>query len=148
MSTYKLVATWSGFCAPCDTERPLLLVEEGPRGLRAWWGGVGAEQRTLSYACGVCGWTEHVPATEDEDAAYDATLLRWPDWSPAHRLVASAVALRPITGSPVMVQAPRIILLPGIASASVIPAQRRPSVTIASLPMQRVSVTDGPLVAA
>lgn len=118
MSSYKVLAAWSGYCAPCATERPLLLVEHGPRGLRAWWSGVGAEQRTLSYACGVCGGIEHVPATEAEDADYDATLLRWPDWS--------------------------LVVLPDVVPA----APRRPVVTVASLPTQRVSVTDGPLIAA
>ena len=153
MSSYKVLATWNGFCAPCATERPLLLVEEGPRGLRAWWGGVGAEQRALSYTCGVCGRVEHVPATEAEDAEYDATLLRWPDWTPApQRLVASVVATAPLVGRPVVVvlpeAAPVAVVLPEAAPVAVIPAQRRPVITIVSLPTARVSVTDGPLVAA
>lgn len=149
MASYKVLATWSGFCAPCAVERPLLLVEEGPRGLRAWWGGVGSEQRTLSYSCAVCGQTEHVPATEAEDALYDVTLLRWPDWSPEpHRLVASPTATSPLVGTPLVVVAPRVVVLPDAPAAVVVPAQRRPVITIASLPTQRVSVTDGPLVAA
>lgn len=151
MSSYKVLATWSGYCAPCATERPLLLVEEGPRGLRAWMNGVGPEQRTLSYTCSVCGRVEHVPATEAEDAVYDATLLRWPDWSPLPQpMVASVAATAPLVGRPVLVgtpvaapAAPAVLVMPDVA-----PVRQRPVITVVALPVQRVSVTDGPLVAA
>src|SRR4051812_25597002 len=80
MTTHRVITSWTGFCASCPEEQPLLLVESGPHGLRGWLSGAGAEDRTLSYSCAVCGRVEHVPATEEEDAAYDATLTRWPDW--------------------------------------------------------------------
>lgn len=81
VSSYKVLAGWQGFCAGCPIERPLVLVEHGPHGLHAWWNGAGAEERSLSYCCTVCGRLEHVPATEIEDREYDATLARWPDLS-------------------------------------------------------------------
>lgn len=76
---YHLLTRWNGYCAGCATERPLALVEAGPRGLRAWLAGIGPDDRALSYCCGVCGRVEHVPLTEAEDAEHDATLPRWPD---------------------------------------------------------------------
>jgi hypothetical protein len=85
------------------------------------------------------------------DAEHDATLLRWPDWPQLSRLVASPIATSPLVGVPL------VLVLPQAAVSSVVhveleaptvPAQRRPVVTIASLPTQRVSVTDGPLIAA
>jgi hypothetical protein len=78
-----------GYCAGCADERPLVVLEHGPRGLRAWLAGIGAEDRALSYACLVCGRTEHVPLTEAEDAEYDATLPRWADPLPALVVVPS-----------------------------------------------------------
>jgi hypothetical protein len=80
MTSHRVLTRWTGFCPSCPEERPLLLVSHGPHGLRAWLSGAGPEDRTLSYSCGVCGRSEHVPATEEEDAAYDATLARWSDW--------------------------------------------------------------------
>src|SRR5689334_12057519 len=80
MITHRILTSWTGFCASCPVEQPLLLVSTGPHGLRAWLSGAGPEDRTLSYTCGVCGRLEHVPATEFEDEAYDAGLARWPDW--------------------------------------------------------------------
>ncbi len=81
MTDVALRATWSGYCAGCHTDaRPLLLLQHGARGLRAWLAGVGPDDRSLSYCCGVCGRVEFVPASEAEDRAYDLTLPRWPDW--------------------------------------------------------------------
>ena len=79
----RLLARWTGYCASCHEESPLLLVSTGPHGVRAWLSGAGPEDRELSYACAVCGRVEHVPADEEADAAYDATLARWPDAVPA-----------------------------------------------------------------
>jgi len=33
---HRVKAHWTGWCAGCHTERPLLLVSLWPRGLRAW----------------------------------------------------------------------------------------------------------------
>ncbi len=33
---HRVEAHWTGWCAGCHTERPLLLVSLWPRGLRAW----------------------------------------------------------------------------------------------------------------
>lgn len=82
MTEHHTLATWEGFCTSCDVERPLILVEHGPRGLGAWLAGTDHEDRTLSYNCRVCGRVEYVPLTEAEDADYDETLTRWPDWVP------------------------------------------------------------------
>lgn len=35
-SGHRVEARWTGWCAGCHTERPLLLVSLRPRGLRAW----------------------------------------------------------------------------------------------------------------
>src|SRR3954454_24397808 len=80
MTTHRVITSWTGFCASCPVEQPLLLVQSGPHGLRGWLSGAGPEDRTLSHVCAVCGRVEHVPATEEEDASYDAPLVRWPDW--------------------------------------------------------------------
>ncbi len=81
MTDVALIASWTGYCAGCRTDdRRLLLVQHGPRGVRAWLAGVDADNRSLSYCCAVCGRVEFVPATEAEDRAYDLTLPRWPDW--------------------------------------------------------------------
>lgn len=75
----KVLATWNGYCADCERDRPLVLVERGCFGIAAWLRGIGSEDRTLRYACRVCGRVEFVPPTEEEDRRYDATLARWPD---------------------------------------------------------------------
>ncbi|MDP3712519.1 MAG: hypothetical protein Q8R60_08550 [Mycobacteriales bacterium] len=75
----KVLAKWNGYCADCERQRPLVLVERGCFGVAAWLRGLGSEDRTLCYACRVCGRVEQVPATAAEDARYDATLPRWPD---------------------------------------------------------------------
>ena len=67
MSDVKLLATWDGWCDPCGTERPLVLVEIGPRGVRAWLGGVGIEDRALNLTCRVCGQWQSVPQHEEDD---------------------------------------------------------------------------------
>jgi hypothetical protein len=63
----KLLALWTGWCDPCGEERPLALTEHGRRGLRAWLGGVGAEDRTLLLACELCGVGQDVPRRESDD---------------------------------------------------------------------------------
>ena len=63
----RRVASWDGWCSPCGLERPLVLCERGPRGLRAWVRGVGPEDRTLVLSCVVCGAGQLVPRDEADD---------------------------------------------------------------------------------
>ncbi len=76
---HHALAFYDGFCADCHVDMPLVLIERGPRGVRAWLAGIGSEDRALTYTCRVCGRNEHVPLTEAEDVVYDATLATWPD---------------------------------------------------------------------
>jgi hypothetical protein len=69
VSDVKLLARWTGWCDPCEIERPLILTEAGERGLRAWLRGVGAEDRELTLTCGVCGEWQSVSHDEDDDTA-------------------------------------------------------------------------------
>ena len=66
MSDVKRLARWTGWCDPCETERPLVLTETGERGIRAWLRGIGAEDRALTLTCGVCGEWQDVPHDEDD----------------------------------------------------------------------------------
>lgn len=77
MQTVKQIGAWSGWCSPCQTERPLSLTETGPRGVRAFLAGRGADDRTLLLTCRVCGRGQDVP----RDAAQDVTsvVLHQPD---------------------------------------------------------------------
>jgi hypothetical protein len=71
----KLLARWTGWCDPCETERPLVLTETGERGVRAWLRGVGAEDRELTLTCGICGEWQAVAydeADEDETEVVEA----------------------------------------------------------------------------
>lgn len=152
---HRVITAWTGFCASCPVEQPLLLVQTGPHGLRGWLAGAGAEDRSLSYACAVCGRVEHVPATEEEDAAYDATLVRWPDW------VEDVLAPLPVSAPVVPLEvgdvfgmaalqlaiAPAPVLVPQpvpvpVAAVAAVPAPRPAAVRVVSLPTQRVSATD------
>jgi hypothetical protein len=85
LAVYFPLAHYDGYCVSCDVEQPLVLLERGARGLRAWLAGVSHQDRSLSYTCLVCGRVEPVPLTEAEDAEYDTTLATWPDWSPVVR---------------------------------------------------------------
>ena len=131
---YFPLASWDGFCASCDTEQPLVLVEHGPRGLRAWLAGVGPEDRSLSYCCLVCGRNEHVPLTEEEDEEYDASLARWPDTflEPVAQVVVLPEPLVVPAGDVYAAAAVRIVEQP----------VRKPVVTVITLPTQRVAATD------
>ncbi len=90
MTTVKLLAVWTGWCDPCDIERPLALTAHGEHGLRAWFHGVGAEDRRLVLACEVCGQWQDVPLTEEEDPEPAATprsaLLAWTAAAAAHQV--------------------------------------------------------------
>lgn len=79
MTTVKLLALWTGWCDACHVERPLALTEHGQHGLRAWFKGVGAEDRRLVLACEVCGSWQEVPQHEaDEPAEMRAVRPAWP----------------------------------------------------------------------
>jgi hypothetical protein len=160
MTTHRVITSWTGFCASCPVEQPLLLVETGPHGLRGWLSGAGPEDRTLSYACAVCGRVEHVPASEEEDAAYDATLVRWPDWVEEPLAAVAQVESLEVEASEVAAALPAAPLdvfamaalemavsLPVVepaapAPVAVVPAPRTGAVQIVRLPVQRVSATD------
>lgn len=139
MSSFAVVARWSGFCRPCGTERPLVLTELGPHGVRAWLAGYDAEDRALSYCCEVCGTVEHVPATEALDLAYDRTLPRWPDlvvpapWAP---VVAAETLEDPVAAQAVVAPLP----------AQVVPHADVPAARVLTIrtavPVRRVDATD------
>ena len=100
MSDVKLLAAWDGWCDPCASERPLVLVEIGPRGLRSWLHGVGSEDRTLSLTCRVCGQWQLVPQLEEDDEPVEA------------------VAEAPVTaGSATAESSPDTVISPVLASA-------------------------------
>lgn len=62
------VASWDGYCLPCDREdRPLVLTRSGAAGLRAWLAGIGDDERTLLLTCRVCGEWQVVPLREQDD---------------------------------------------------------------------------------
>jgi hypothetical protein len=145
---YFSLAHHDGYCVSCDTEQPLVVMERGARGLRAWLSGISHADRTLSYTCLVCGRVEHVPLTEAEDLEYAATLPTWPDWNPVLQPVAAVVA------EPILVAADDVYALAAqrVATARetvdlTVPAQRRAVVRIVTLPVQRVQATDGQLLA-
>jgi hypothetical protein len=144
MSTHRVITRWTGFCASCPTDQPLLLVSEGPHGLRGWLAGAGPEDRELSYVCAVCGRVEPVPATEEEDDAYDATLTRWPDWVEAPLMAVSFVAapVVPIVDGDVFGLAAVQLATEPPAPVVALPVTRVGTVSVVRLPVQRVSATD------
>ena len=96
MGNVKLLARWVGWCDPCETERPLVLTETGERGPRAWFRGVGAEDRDLTLTCGVCGEWQDVPHEDEDDDLDTAALL------PSSPLV----AVRPLGARQVVLSSP------------------------------------------
>ena len=67
----KVLADWSGWCDPCEVERPLVLTEHGRRGVRAWLSGIHHEDRTLHLTCRVCGLYQVVARLEEDDPEVD-----------------------------------------------------------------------------
>lgn len=62
------VASWDGYCLPCDRDdRPLVLTRSGASGLRAWLAGIGDDERTLLLTCRICGQWQVVPLREQDD---------------------------------------------------------------------------------
>lgn len=146
---HRVLTRWTGFCAGCPEESPLLLVSTGPHGLRAWLSGAGPEDRELSYACAVCGRVEHVPATEEEDAVYDAGLSRWPDWvEPALEQVVAQVVepvvldLDDVFGLAAVRLTSQPAPAPVVLSGPPVVPSRPGTVRIVTLPAQRGSATD------
>jgi hypothetical protein len=63
-----VVASWDGWCSPCEREdRPLVLTRSGPAGLLAWLTGHGDDDRCLLLTCRVCGQWQVVPRSEEDD---------------------------------------------------------------------------------
>lgn len=128
MSPVKLLARWDGWCDPCQTERPLLLTEAGPRGLRAWLDGVGPQDRRLTLTCAVCGQWQLV-SWDEEDVVQPAPTTPAPavaPTAPAKPVRAAAPPTRASSG-PVDVRPVVIRLAPGAACpAAGIPRPRTP----------------------
>jgi hypothetical protein len=101
MTDVKVLALWDGWCGPCGQDRPLVLVESGPRGLRAWLRGIGVDDRELTLTCRVCGGSQHVPQHEEDD----------PDVRHVPLILSTAVSGRSITVAygeePARIPAPR-----------------------------------------
>jgi hypothetical protein len=138
------LAVFDGYCASCSTERPLVVIEHGPRGVSAWLAGVGPEDRTLSHTCRVCGRNEHVPLTEAEDEEYDHTLPRWPDTVladvPAPVRVEVSESYAPPAGDVFAAAALHLLATP--QEPAVVPVARKPRVHVVTLPVRRVQATD------
>ena len=159
---YVPLAYYDGYCARCQDDSPLVVAEEGPRGLRAWLSGVGPEDRALSYTCRTCGLREHVPFTDSEDDEYAGTLPTWPDWDPPAPPQAAETAPEPAGAAPTVPvpdgdvfasAATRLSALellhppvvPEVAEVPEHPAARPPTVRVVTLPVQRVAAADGHL---
>jgi hypothetical protein len=108
MSDVKRLARWTGWCDPCETERPLVLTEAGERGLRAWLRGVGHEDRSLKLTCCCCGEWQEVPPAEDDLPEATTALI---------------VALHPVGTRQVAVRAPARSVSPAYPDVPV-PAAR------------------------
>lgn len=145
---YFPLAHYAGYCVSCDTERPLVLMERGARGLRAWLSGVSHQDRSLSYTCLVCGRVEHVPQTEAEDREYEASFASWPDWSPFAQPVAAVVeAPIVVAAGDIYAQAAALLAEAPMVVDLTVPVPRKALVTIVRLPVQRVQATDDLLLA-
>ena len=120
------LAAWNGFCLSCHDSRPLSLLETGARGLRAWWAGTGVEDRTLDLTCRICGHLEPVYATEQEDAAYDATLVRWPDSAMDFSIIPAAFAEKArLWTDPAAEVLPEAVVPGAVVPEAVVPETRR-----------------------
>lgn len=142
MTSHRILTRWTGFCASCPDESTLLLVSTGPHGFRAWLSGAGPEDRELSYTCAVCGRVEHVPATEDDDVVYDATLPRWPDWIEQVVEPVMVEAAPFVATDDFATAAVRMLTQPAPEPVAAVPVPRPGTVRVVTLPSQRVAATD------
>lgn len=106
MSDVKRLARWTGWCDPCETERPLVLTETGQRGVRAWLRGIGHEDRKLTLTCGVCGEWQDVPHDEADVVEVRTAPVVAPHPIGAHQVVVRAVTFTPYPVTPL--PAPRV----------------------------------------
>ena len=124
MTDVKVLARWDGWCDPCEVERPLVLTETGPRGLRAWLHGLGHEDRALTLTCAVCGEWQSVPHDEDD-------LRDLPDRidldSPSPLLALQPLGVHQVVVSAALQEAPDAPVYP---TARAVPARQTQPMTV------------------
>lgn len=135
------VASWDGFCLPCDRDdRPLVLTRSGATGLRAWLAGIDDDERALVLTCRVCGEWQDVPRLEEDDPEVVVPFEHVPDpETPVDlarvdlgaRPAATATAVRPVLTAArldalqsIAVPAPRVHPEAVAAARSVLSAAR------------------------
>ena len=123
MTDVKVLASWSGWCDPCDVERPLVLTEHGRRGARAWLSGIHHEDRGLHLTCRVCGVYQVVPRLEEDDPEVEVS-------APSVPLIL-ATALRP---------ARSVIVASKPALPAALPAPRAPRPLVLTVPQHEASL--------
>lgn len=110
------VASWDGWCSPCEREdRPLVLTRSGPSGLLAWLAGLGDDDRILLLTCRVCGRWQVVPRREEDDP--EVVLVDEAAVEAVARIVAAAqVVAAPVepAAAPAPVPAPRTEPTPAV----------------------------------
>lgn len=127
MTDVKVLASWSGWCDPCEVERPLVLTEHGRRGVRAWLSGIHHEDRGLHLTCRVCGIYQVVVRLEEDDPEVEV--------APPTVPLILATALRPARS---VVVASKPAGAPRTATA--LPAPRRPRPMVLTVQQHEASV--------